>query len=64
MLYAMKVDTLRVKLSDIVDAIPELQGFTAYDVEHFLCVYYDMFTKQQNSYKLHLTSLCEHVKEK
>ena len=34
----MKVDTPRVKLSDIVDAIPELQGFTAYDVEHFLCV--------------------------
>lgn len=34
----LKVDTPRVKLSDIVDAIPELQGFTAYDVEHFLCV--------------------------
>lgn len=34
----LKVDTLRVKLLDIVDAIPELQGFTAYDVEHFLCV--------------------------
>ena len=34
----LKVDTPRVKLSDIVDAIPELQGFTAYDVEHLLCV--------------------------
>lgn len=34
----LKVNTPRVKLSDIVDAIPELQGFTAYDVEHFLCV--------------------------
>ena len=34
----LKIDTPRVKLSDIVDAIPELQGFTAYDVEHFLCV--------------------------
>ena len=34
----LKVDTPRVKLSDIVDVIPELQGFTAYDVEHFLCV--------------------------
>lgn len=36
----LKVDTPRVKLSDIVDVIPELQGFTAYDVEHFLCVYH------------------------
>ena len=34
----LKVDTPRVKLSDIVYLIPELQGFTAYDVEHFLCV--------------------------
>ena len=34
----LKVNTPRVKLSDIVDAVPELQGFTAYDVEHFLCV--------------------------
>ena len=34
----LKVDTPRVKLSDIVDAIPELQGFTAYNVEYFLCV--------------------------
>ena len=34
----LKVYTPRVKLSDIVDVIPELQGFTAYDVEHFLCV--------------------------
>ena len=34
----LKVDTPRVKLSDIVDAIPELQGFTAYDVEHLLGV--------------------------
>lgn len=34
----LKVDTPRLKLSDIVDAIPELQGFTAYDVEHFPCV--------------------------
>ena len=34
----LKVDTPRVKLSDIVDVIPELQRFTAYDVEHFLCV--------------------------
>ena len=34
----LKVNTPRVKLSDIVNEIPELQGFTAYDVEHFLCV--------------------------
>ena len=34
----LKVETTRVKLSDIVDAVPALQGFTAYDVEHFLCV--------------------------
>lgn len=34
----LKVETTRVKLSDIVDVVPELQGFTAYDVEHFLCV--------------------------
>lgn len=36
----LKVETTRVKLSDIVDAVPALQGFTAYDVEHFLCVYH------------------------
>ena len=52
----LKVDIPRVKLSDIVEVVPALQGFSAYDVEHFLCVYHDMFTKQQNSYKLHLTS--------
>ena len=34
----LKVGTPRVKLSDIVDVVPALQGFTAYDVEHFLCV--------------------------
>ena len=34
----LKVNTPRVMLSDIVNVIPELQGFTAYDVEHFLCV--------------------------
>ena len=34
----LKVDTPRVKLSDIVDVVPKLQRFTAYDVEHFLCV--------------------------
>ena len=34
----LKVETPRVKLSDIVDVVLELQGFTAYDVEHFLCV--------------------------
>ena len=34
----LKVETPRVKLSDIVDVVSELQGFTAYDVEHFLCV--------------------------
>ena len=34
----LKVETPRVKLSDIVDVVPALQGFTAYDVEHFLCV--------------------------
>ena len=39
----LKVETTRVKLSDIVDAVPELQGFTAYDVEHFLCVNHNMF---------------------
>lgn len=36
----LKVETSRVRLSDIVDVVPELQGFTAYDVEHFLCVYH------------------------
>ena len=34
----LKIDTPRVRLSDIVNVVPELQGFTAYDVEHFLCV--------------------------
>ena len=34
----LNVNTPRVKLSDIVDVVSELQGFTAYDVEHFLCV--------------------------
>ena len=34
----LTIDTPRVKLSDIVNVIPELQGFTAYDVEHFLCM--------------------------
>ena len=34
----LKVETPNVKLSDIVNAVPELQGFTAYDIEHFLCV--------------------------
>ena len=34
----LKVETPRVALSDIVNVVPELQGFTAYDVEHFLCV--------------------------
>ena len=34
----LKVETTRVKLSDIVNVVPALQGFTAYDVEHFLCV--------------------------
>ena len=37
----LKVDTLRVKLPNIVDVVPELQGFTAYDVEHSLCVNHD-----------------------
>lgn len=34
----LKVNTPRVKLSDIQDVVPAFQGFTAYDVEHFLCV--------------------------
>ena len=34
----LKVETPRVKHSHIVDVVPELQGVTAYDVEHFLCV--------------------------
>ena len=34
----LKVETPRVALSDIVNVVPELQGLTAYDVEHFLCV--------------------------
>lgn len=34
----LKIKTPRVKLSDIVDVVQALQGFTAYDVEHFLCV--------------------------
>lgn len=42
----LKVDTPRVKLSDIVDAIPELQGFTAYDVEHFLCMNHDKLIRR------------------
>ena len=39
----LKVETPRVKHSDIVNVVPELQGFTAYDVEHFLCVYHNLF---------------------
>ena len=39
----LKIDTPRVRLSDIVNAVPELQGFTAYDIEHFLCVNHNMF---------------------
>lgn len=34
----LKVETPRVKHSDIANVVSELQGFTAYDVEHFLCV--------------------------
>lgn len=34
----LKVDTPCVKLSEFVGIATELQGFTAYDVEHFLCV--------------------------
>ena len=34
----LKVETPCVRLSDFVDEVKELQGFTAYDVEHFLCV--------------------------
>lgn len=34
----LKVDTPCVKLSGFVGIATELQGFTAYDVEHFLCV--------------------------
>ena len=34
----LRVNTPGVKLLDIVDAVPELQGFTAYDVEHFVFV--------------------------
>lgn len=34
----LKGKTPRVKLSEIVGVVPELQGFTAYDIEHFLCV--------------------------
>ena len=37
----LKVVTPRVRLSNIVYVIPELQGFTAFDVEHFLCVNHD-----------------------
>ena len=36
----LEVETPRVELSDIVNVVPALQGFTAYDVEHFLCVYH------------------------
>lgn len=39
----LKIDTPRVRLSDIVNAVPELQGFTVYDIEHFLCVNHNMF---------------------
>lgn len=34
----LKVETPCVKLSEFVGVVKELQGFTAYDVEHFLCV--------------------------
>lgn len=34
----LKVETPCVKLSEFVGIASELQGFTAYDVEHFLCV--------------------------
>ena len=35
-----KVETPKVKLSDFVSVMRDLQGFTAYDVEHFLCVFH------------------------
>lgn len=34
----LKVDTPCVKLSEFMGVAMELQGFTAYDVEHFLCI--------------------------
>lgn len=34
----LKVETPCVRLSEFVGVATELQGFTAYDVEHFLCV--------------------------
>lgn len=34
----LEVEKPRVKLSEFVGVVIELQGFTAYDVEHFLCV--------------------------
>ena len=34
----LKIETPCVRLSDFVDVAKELQGFSAYDVEHFLCV--------------------------
>lgn len=34
----LMVETPCVKLSEFVSVAKELQGFTAYDVEHFLCV--------------------------
>lgn len=42
----LKVNTPRVKLSDIVDVVPALQGFTAYDVEHFLCMNHDKLIRR------------------
>lgn len=36
----LKIETPCVRLSDFVDEVKELQGFTAYDIEHFLCVYH------------------------
>lgn len=36
----LKVDTPCVKLSEFVGVATDLQGFTAYDVEHFLCLFH------------------------
>lgn len=34
----LKVGTPRIKLSEFVGVATDLQGFSAYDVEHFLCI--------------------------
>lgn len=39
----LKIEAPCVKLSEFVDVVTELQGFSAYDMEHFLCINHTRF---------------------